>query len=125
MTTALGSLGGLFRLEPDSPLRSPLPRSVEQPLFQTGPGEDQENQPHGRQGRSETGEADPCRGAQAQPPVEAHRLGVHKKQVALPERLDSVGRGVADGQDGDACSQDGQTQGQVHLQGEWEWGEGG
>ena len=89
---------------------------MEQPLFEVGPGEDPNHSPHRRQGRAQTGEPDPGRCAEVQPPVEAHGLGVHEEQVSLPEWLNFVGGGITDWQAGDTCSQDQETQGQGHLE---------
>lgn len=93
---------------------------MEQPLFQVGPWEDPNDNPHRRQGRAETGEADPGCSAEVEPPVEADGLGVHEEQVSLSERLNFMGSGVTHWQAGNTCSQDQETQGQGHLAGEWD-----
>lgn len=91
---------------------------MEEPLFEAGPGEDPNDKPHRHQSRAEAGEANPGRGAEVQAPVEAYGLGVQEEQVSLSERLNFMGSGVADWQAGNTCSQDQETQGQGHLEGD-------
>lgn len=100
------------------PHQFPFPQSLEEPLSQVGPGKDPNDDPHRCQSRAQAGEPDPGRGAEVEPFVEADRLGVHKEQVSLSERLDFMGSGVTDRQADDTCSQDQETQGQGHLDGE-------